>query len=67
VPKNFEPFFTTRAQGTGLGHAVVKRIVEEHRGRIFVDSATGRGTSFIIELPVDHEQAEGETAESKTA
>lgn len=48
----FEPFFTTKAQGTGLGLAVVKRILEEHRGEIAVDSAPGRGTTFIFRLPL---------------
>jgi signal transduction histidine kinase len=47
----FEPFFTTKAQGTGLGLAVVRRILEEHGGEIAVDSAPGRGTTFIIRLP----------------
>jgi signal transduction histidine kinase len=47
----FEPFFTTKATGTGLGLAVVKRIVEDHRGEVRVDSQPGLGTTFTLVLP----------------
>lgn len=49
----FEPFFTTRAAdgGTGLGLAVVRAIVDEHRGKIDVTSAPGAGAEFIISFP----------------
>ncbi|MDX9911643.1 MAG: ATP-binding protein [Phycisphaerales bacterium] len=50
----FEPFRTTKGQrGTGLGLAVTKRLVEEHRGRIAVESNEGVGTTFTITLPAD--------------
>jgi PAS domain S-box-containing protein len=52
VKKIFDPFFTTRPTGTGLGLAVAKRIVEEHKGRITVETARGEGTKFRIYLPL---------------
>jgi signal transduction histidine kinase len=48
----FEPFFTTKKRGTGLGLAIVKQIVEQHGGAISVESSTGEGTSFIVDLPI---------------
>ena len=50
----FEPFFTTKpdGKGTGLGLSIVGGIVENHGGTIEVDSAEGRGTTFIIKLPM---------------
>jgi protein-histidine pros-kinase len=50
----FEPFFTTRTQGTGLGMAIAKRIVEAHEGQIAVGSAAGPGTEIVITLPRKH-------------
>src|SRR5262245_37137879 len=47
----FTAFFSTKRAGSGLGLATVKRIVEAHGGRVTVESAPGRGTSFAVSLP----------------
>jgi len=47
----FEPFFTRREGGSGLGLTFVRRVVQEHRGRIRVDAAPGGGTVFHVDLP----------------
>jgi len=47
----FEPFFTTKQNGTGLGLAVTRRIIEEHHGTVQVESQYGKGTTFTILLP----------------
>lgn len=51
--KIFNPFFTTKKGGTGLGLAISYRIVENHKGSIFVQSAVGKGTAFIVRLPIE--------------
>ncbi len=58
-PRIFEPFFTTRPMGTGLGLAVVKRIVLAHHGELRVSTAEGRGTTFTLCLPFDGEPKGG--------
>ena len=47
----FDLYFTTKAQGTGIGLSLVHRIVQEHGGTISVESAAGSGTTFRIRLP----------------
>ncbi len=52
LPNIFDPFFSTKGtKGTGLGLSVSYGIIREHHGDIFVESAEGRGTKFIIKLP----------------
>ncbi|MCD6549037.1 MAG: sensor histidine kinase [Thermodesulfobacterium sp.] len=52
LDKIFEPFYTTKTTGSGLGLACVERIVKEHEGKIEVKSIVGKGTEFIIKLPL---------------
>jgi len=47
----FNPFFTTKSNGVGLGLAIVSKIIDEHRGKITATSTVGRGTTFRITLP----------------
>jgi signal transduction histidine kinase len=52
VPRIFEPFFSTKTIGAGLGLAITKKIIEDHYGKIEVDSILKKGTTFRITLPV---------------
>jgi PAS domain S-box-containing protein len=52
----FEPFYTTKKKGTGLGLMIVQRIIREHGGRIGVESHVGKGTVFRLWLPLRERQ-----------
>lgn len=56
VGRIFEPGFTTKGSrmGMGLGLLITQQIIEQHRGRITVESTPGRGTTFSVWLPLDH-------------
>ncbi len=52
LPKIFNPFFTRKADGTGLGLPITQRIMHQHSGIIDVESSVGKGTTFYIKLPI---------------
>jgi two-component system sensor histidine kinase HydH len=53
----FTPYYTTKQHGTGLGLAIVQAVVADHRGKVWVDSAPGRGATFHVSLPLTEESA----------
>lgn len=54
----FQPFFTTRAHGIGLGLSITRRLIEDHGGSIRAEGLPGRGATFILRLPVEGERRE---------
>jgi two-component system, NtrC family, sensor kinase len=52
LPRLFEPFFSTKKGGTGLGLALTQQIIQDHGGEIHVASRVGRGTTFTLSVPV---------------
>ena len=61
----FEPFFSTKTQGLGMGLAIVRSIVERHRGRVYADNEDGGGAVFRVQLPVA-DRAESSTPANTT-
>ncbi len=51
LDRAFEPFHTTKPGGTGLGLAIVRRLVQDLNGALRVESAPGKGTTFVIDFP----------------
>jgi len=58
LAKLFDPFFTTRPAGTGLGLSISQTIMQEHGGSIAVDSKEGRGTTVLLNFPVEKRNGE---------
>ncbi len=65
LSKIFEPYYTTKANGTGLGMTMVYKIVKEFSGEITVNSKEGEGTSFILSFPIPQKDVKLLTSESK--
>jgi signal transduction histidine kinase len=61
LPRLFEPFYTTKTEGLGLGLYLTHNIVEEHGGRIEVESELAEGAMFTVWLPVGKGDCEGES------
>jgi len=55
MEKIFEPFFTTKVKGTGLGLAITKQIIEQHHGKIGIQSTIGQGTTVEVRLPINRD------------
>jgi two-component system, sporulation sensor kinase E len=53
----FEPYFSTKTKGTGLGLVIARRVIEDHGGRISVQSKTGRGAEFMLTIPRRRERS----------
>ena len=51
--KVFEPLFSTKGFGVGLGMVIVKNIVEQHHGEVIIESIKGEGTTVTLRLPID--------------
>jgi signal transduction histidine kinase len=62
--KIFTPFFTTKSRGTGLGLSTAKRLIEAHRGTIWIDCPPSGGTTVTIELPLAQAHTAGPVLES---
>jgi PAS domain S-box-containing protein len=60
LPHLFDPFYTTKSEGLGLGLYITRNIIEEHGGRVEVESLLGEGTTFTVWLPVQQDAGEGE-------
>lgn len=62
----FEPFYSTKTEGSGLGLPTTRKIIEAHGGRMSVQSEVGRGTKFLIEFPTPIRLAPGASPEPQT-
>ena len=65
LAKIFEPYYTTKANGTGLGMTMVYKIIKEFSGEIIVDSKEGEGTAFTITFPIPQKDTKLLTSESR--
>lgn len=59
LPYIFDPFYSRSPNGTGLGLSIVRRVLDQHHGSIRAESEPGRGTAFILRLPVEQPHLQG--------
>lgn len=64
LPRIFDVYFSTKKGGTGLGLPTTKRIIEEHGGKLKVETAIGKGTSFTMQLPLARRDSDRGTTSS---
>ncbi len=67
LPRIFDPFYSTKEKGTGLGLAFTQQVVQEHGGTVRFESAPGTGTTFAVRLPRDDEDRAGASARMEEA
>jgi two-component system cell cycle sensor histidine kinase/response regulator CckA len=65
IARIFDPYFTTKQKGSGLGLAVVYSIIKNHNGYIDIESQLGKGTKFHVYIPASPKRVEGERVERK--
>ena len=66
IANMFEPFYTTKSKGLGLGMSFASKVIEQHGGSILVDSRFGEGTRLIIKLPATAEEEVHEASTKNT-
>jgi signal transduction histidine kinase len=66
IAKIFNPFYTSKANGTGLGLGVAKKVIDSHRGTIEVQSKVGQGTEFVLAIPLSDSVRDGDEAQVET-
>ena len=64
LPKIFEPYFTEKSDGNGLGLEIIKNVVEKHNGKVLVESQVGVGSKFCVHLPAMQIDAQGATSQA---
>jgi len=67
LPKIFNPFYTSKENGTGLGLGVAKKVIDAHRGTIEVQSRVGAGTEFVLSIPLADAVREAEAEKAAAA
>jgi signal transduction histidine kinase len=61
----FDPFFSTKEGGLGLGLSIAHRIIDQHRGKIQLESTPGQGTLLTLWLPISHEEEDGNRSDRR--